>query len=316
MSGRQRGSGIEEYATVVEPDEAIEPILAAPVKAALLEWLTEIWAVDDLRAVGLKPRQRAMFKGPPGTGKTTLAHHLAARLGLPLAIIHPERVIDKWVGSSARNIGGIFDALEAEGAAPHMLFFDEFEALGGKRMQVMQGADAHRNEQVTTLLQRIERYEGFVIAATNRGEELDPAIWRRFDIHIEVALPQQAERRHILARYLAPYGLPSDVLDQLAESFATASPALMRQFCEGMKRQIVIGPKVGWPMERDAVISRMLAAIEPHPDLGKPRLWSQGKADIAIRNMPWPLPLASELGAIPPASAGVSTVVPFGKGGK
>lgn len=315
---RANNSGIEAYATVLHPEEAVEPILAPPVKAALLEWLTEIWAKDELVEVDLKPRCRALFKGPPGTGKTTLAHHLAARLGLPLAIIHPERVVDSWVGASAKNMGAIFDALETEDAEPHLLFFDEFEALGGKRHEVRQGADHQHNEMVTTLLQRIERYQGFVIAATNRPEDLDAAVWRRFEIHIEVALPQQAERRHILSRYLAPYGLPLGVLNRMAEAFSTASPALMRQFCEALKRQIIIGPKVGWLMERDAVIERLLASIEPHPDLGKPRLWSQGIGDAAIRSMPWPLPSAEDARVMIDAeteTTAAGSVVPFGKGG-
>lgn len=316
---RQRGPGIEAFATILHPEEAQEPILAPAVKAALLEWLTEIWSANELDAAGLTPRRRALFKGPPGTGKTTLAHHLAARLGLPLAIIHPERIVDSYVGASAQNMGGIFDALEDEGAEPHLLFFDEFEALGGKRHQVRQGADHQHNEMVTTLLQRIERFDGYVIAATNRAEDLDPAVWRRFEIQIDVALPGAVERRHILARYLAPYGLPARGLDHLAESFTTASPALMRQFCEAVKRNIVIGPKVGWPMARDRVIERVLAAIEPHPDLGKPRLWSQMLADIAIRTMPWPLPSAAEAKAMedgdPLANAGVPEVLPFRKGG-
>ncbi|MFN4229826.1 ATP-binding protein [Parvibaculum sp.] len=305
--------GIEHYATVLEPEEALEPILAPPVRAAMLEWLTEIWAEAELAGVGIEPRRRALFKGPPGTGKTTLAHHLAARLGLPIAIIHPERIIDSWVGASAQNLGGVFDALEAEDAEPHLLFFDEFESIGGKRHQVRQGADHQHNGMVTTLLQRIERYSGFVVAATNREEDLDPAVWRRFDIQIDVALPEQEERHHILARYLAPYGLPDAELKQLAESFATASPALMRQFCESLKRQLIIGPKIKRNMQKEAVIARILAAVTPHPDFGLPRLWSLKTQDIAIRNMPWPLPLASGLPKeATPAGADDANVVPLG----
>ncbi|MEK9722117.1 MAG: hypothetical protein VW405_01360 [Rhodospirillaceae bacterium] len=77
--------------------------------------------------------------------------------------------------------------------------------------------------------------------------------------------------------------------DELAKAFAEASPALMRQFCEGLKRHLVIGPKVGWDMARDAVIGRLVAAVAPHPDLPRPRLWARGKDDPAVRALPWPL---------------------------
>jgi len=286
----------EDYGDILQPQEAAEPILAKPVRDSLMAWLQEIWAEKELLAVGLKPQKKAMFDGKPGTGKTTLAHHLAARLGLPMLVVRPERLIDSWVGSSARNIGGLFDCFTSKSATPMLLFMDEFDAVASKRRQsTRQGAEDERNAWVNTLLQRIEQYEGYLIAATNFGGEIDPAVWRRFDIHITIDLPGQWERERILARYLAPFGLPKRGLVSLAESFETASPALMRQFCEGLKRQIVIGPKVGWDMRRDQVVGRLLSTIKPHPDFGKPRLWTKEASDEAVRVMPWPLPKAADL---------------------
>jgi SpoVK/Ycf46/Vps4 family AAA+-type ATPase len=288
---------MSEFSQLVEPSEAQEPILAKPVRNALLEWLTEIWAEDELKAVDLKPRRRAIFSGPAGTGKTTLAHHLSARLGLPMAIVRPDDIHGRYIGTDTANVKRIFDAAEAH-PEPLVLFFDEFDTLGAKRMH-SGGANSlgehDHNAKVNTLLARMEAYGSFIIAATNRGDAIDEAVWRRFDIHIKIEAPGQFERERIIARYLAPYGLAAEHLKALGEAFETATPALIRAFCENLKRQIVVGPKCGWDMRKGPVIERLLASVHPHPDLGNPRLWTHGAADHAVRLMPWPLPRANEI---------------------
>lgn len=300
------------FGVVLEPSEAAEPILSKGVRGALIEWLTEIWAEDDLKVAGLKPRHRALFTGRPGTGKTTLAHHLAARLGLAMLVIQPELLRSKYIGQTGEQIGQLFKmARQAE--PPIVLFFDEFDAMAQSRTAVEQASDREHNAIVNTLLQRVEQHKGFIIAATNFAKHLDQAIWRRFDVHIDIDLPGRFERERILARYLEPWGVPKAALRSLAEAFETASPALMRQFAEAIKRNIVIGPKVGWNMQREAVIDRVLAGIQPHPDLGKPRLWSLSRQDQAVRDLPWPLPLKTEVGT-DTASAGeaeTDNVKPF-----
>lgn len=311
---------VYELGQLLEPGEAEEPILARPVRNALLEWLTEIWAENELQAVGLAARRRALFSGAPGTGKTTLAHHLSARLGLPMVIVRPDDVHGQYVGTGISNIKRIFDAAEAHGGdAPIVLFFDEFETAAQKRMHtgVNPTIEHDHNAMVNALLARLEAYPSFVIAATNQADSIDPAVWRRFDIHIALDIPGQFERERILARYLAPYGLPKRELAQLAEAMETASPALMRGFCEGLKRQIIVGPKVGWDMRRDATVERQIASLEPHPDLGRPRLWSHGTADAAIKGMTWPLAMAVDIQAEPePAAepAAADVVVPLHRG--
>jgi hypothetical protein len=307
----KRRTDLTEFGTVLEPAEAMQPILARPVREALMAWLTEIWSAADLKAVGLKPRQRAIFAGAPGVGKTTLAHHLAARLGLTMCAVRPERIIDRWLGSTGRAIGRVFDLAEGDPDDPILLFFDEFDALALTRKRVEQGAEAEQNGWVNVLLQRIERHDGFLIAATNHGKHIDPAIWRRFDIHMELELPGQEERERILSRYLAPFGLPRDALAELAVAFATASPALMRQWCEGLKRNIILGERLGWDMRREPTIDRLIGTVAPHPDLGKPRLWTHGARDHAITLMPWPLPQASGIADVVRDTESADNVIPL-----
>lgn len=293
-----RGGQITRFGDIFEPDEAQEPILSRGVRGALQEWLEEIWAEQELVAVGILPRKRAMFDGPPGVGKTTLAHHLSARLGLPMLAVRPECVISKWVGETGQNIGQMFD-MASDSENPIVLFIDEFDAISRQRRRSEQAADDSRNEEVNTLLQRIEQHKGFIIAATNFGAHIDQAIWRRFDIHLTLEMPGQRERELIVSRYLEPFGLPAHSLRALSEALDIASPALIRKFCEGLKRQFILGPRLNYDMSRDATITRVLASIQPHPDIGKPRLWSHGENDKAIHSLPWPIQRADEIKSAP-----------------
>lgn len=313
MRGLRTKRGLDEFGDIFEPTEAIQPILAQPVRDALLEWLTEIWAEDELSALGIAPRRRAIFDGPPGVGKTTLAHHLAARLGLRMLAVRPDRVISAYVGETGQAIGELFELVTAPDE-PILLFLDEIDTLAPLRRKARGGSDDHQNAMVNTLLQRLEQHQGYVIAATNFADHIDPAIWRRFDIHITLALPRQEERERIFARYLAPFRLASEDLRRLAEATDTASPALIRSLCEGIKRQIVVGPKLNTDMRRDAVFDRLVTTIHPHADAGKPRLWSKGSADNAIRNLPWPLSQEAPAAAPAndePAESG-ATIISFG----
>ncbi|MFN3349087.1 AAA family ATPase [Pseudorhodoplanes sp.] len=188
------------------PQEAEEPILAPGPRAALFEWMTEIHLAGELAAAGLKPRRTALLYGPPGCGKTTWAHHFAARLGLPLACVRSESLIHSYLGSTGQNIGQLFDAMsKTEGRV--VIFFDEVDALGARRMND-QGASVERANSLNVLLRRIERFDGIALAATNRHDFLDSALWRRFDMQISVDLPTEDERFAIIKRYAAPFEPP------------------------------------------------------------------------------------------------------------
>ena len=196
----------------------------------------------ELASVGVEPRRLALLYGPPGTGKTTLARHLAARRGVPLVAVQSERLIDAYMGSSARNVAALFDCLK-ELNDQVVLLLDEFDALASKR-EDRGSLDRERAHVLTVLLQKVEAFKGIGLAATNRKEIIDPAMWRRFGMQIAIGLPKEEQRFAILKKYAMPFDLEDEAFDVLVDATRGCSPSLLRQLMEGMKRVLVLAPKL------------------------------------------------------------------------
>jgi hypothetical protein len=133
----------------------------------------------------------ALFAGPSGTGKTMAAEVLATHLGLPIYRIDLSGVIDKYVGETEKNLSRVFEAAEQSGA---ILFFDEADALFGKRSEVKDSHDRYANIEINHLLQRMEDYRGLAILATNMKAHLDQAFLRRLRFVIDFPFPDLQER--------------------------------------------------------------------------------------------------------------------------
>ncbi|MEW6371123.1 MAG: ATP-binding protein [Pseudomonadota bacterium] len=136
----------------------------------------------------------ALFFGAPGTGKTMAAEVIAAELGLPLFRIDLSQVVDKYVGETEKNLRRLFDSADASDV---VLFFDEADALFGKRSAVKDAHDRYANLEISYLLERMERFKGLAILATNRRKDLDEAFLRRLRFAIEFPLPGPEERLRI-----------------------------------------------------------------------------------------------------------------------
>ena len=143
----------------------------------------------------------ALFAGPSGTGKTLAAEVIAADLGVDLYKIDLANLVSKFIGETEKNLARVFDAAEAADVA---LFFDEADALMGKRSAVSDAHDRYANIEVAYLLQRLERYEGLAVLATNLANNIDSAFVRRFHVVVEFPVPGPAERRRIWERCLPP----------------------------------------------------------------------------------------------------------------
>jgi ATPase family associated with various cellular activities (AAA) len=163
----------------------------------------------------------ALFAGPPGTGKTLSASLVAQALGLELFRIDLAGVVSKYIGETEKNLDRVFRAAHRSNA---VLFFDEADALFGKRTEVKDAHDRHANVETSYLLQRLESFEGLSILATNLKKNIDAAFLRRIDVLVEFPFPGPIERLK-LWQTLLPRSMPRapDVdLGLLAERFELA----------------------------------------------------------------------------------------------
>ena len=150
-----------------------------------------------------------LLSGPSGTGKTMAAEVIAHDLNLDLYRIDLSSVVSKYIGETEKNLRRVFDEAETSGA---VLFFDEADALFGKRSEVRDSHDRHANIEVSYLLQRMEAYSGLAILATNLKGNLDNAFLRRLRFVVEIPLPDAAARRQIWVKAF-PREMPKEELD-------------------------------------------------------------------------------------------------------
>jgi AAA+ superfamily predicted ATPase len=162
-----------------------------------------------------------LFSGSPGTGKTMAAQILAKQLGATLYRIDLSQVVNKYIGETEKNLGRIFDAACGENV---LLFFDEADALFGKRTEVRDAHDRYANVETGYLLQRVEQHHGAVVLATNLRKNIDDAFLRRLHVVIDFPMPGPAERLRLWNGFLLetlPRG-PDVDLAFLAQKFAVA----------------------------------------------------------------------------------------------
>jgi len=160
------------------------------------------WGFD--RTLNRSTGTSALFAGPPGTGKTMAAEVIAGELGLDLYAIDLATVVDKYVGETEKNLDKIF----AEADQVHgVLFFDEADALFGKRSEVRDAHDRYANVEVAYLLQRMESFDGIAILATNLRANIDEAFARRLDAVVDFPMPDDEHRLELWELGL-PAGVP------------------------------------------------------------------------------------------------------------
>lgn len=220
-----------------EDNQGIEPVLTAVLGDALKDLIGEWSRTEELAALGVQPNTRCLLYGRPGVGKTMIAHFIGAQLSLPVVEARLDGLMSSFLGTTARNIGNLFDFADRYRC---ILFLDEFDAIAKARDDAQEVGEIKR--VVNTLLQCLDARgrRGFTIAATNHEHLLDTAVWRRFEARIEIPTPDAKAREILLKQFLEPLQLGDAEIKMLIWMTDEMSGADIETLVRGGKRFLVM----------------------------------------------------------------------------
>ncbi len=227
--------GIQSYSYEITPERSLASlILSDKIQEQIKKIVEEQHRAEVLHAHNLRARNRVLLTGPPGNGKTTLAEALAFELMYPLFVVRYETLVGSYLGETFSHLKQLMDYAKTQRC---VLFFDEFETLGKER------GDTHG---VGPLLVQIGNLPDYVVvvAASNHPELLDRAVWRRFQLRIELPMPTHQQLiQHIEAisqRCQTNFGYEPETL---AEHMQGLSFAEAEEFCLDIVRRAVLDKK-------------------------------------------------------------------------
>ena len=223
----------------IEPRRTLSSVLLpADVLKATSELIEEQQRRDILRSYGLEPRHRVLLSGPPGNGKTTLAEAIAQELMVPLFVVRYEAVVGSFLGETSGRLKRLFDFARTHQC---VLFFDEFDTLGKERGDTHETGEIKR--VVSSLLLQIDALPSHVVVvtATNHAELLDRAVWRRFQLRLNLPGPTLEQRTAWFDRFQERLGSSLGMSPRtLATKLKVNSFSDLEQFCEDVHRRYVL----------------------------------------------------------------------------
>ena len=225
--------------TEVVPTRCLKDmILPAETEEIIRELVGEQHRADLLRSYDIEPRNRVLLAGPPGNGKTTLAEAIANTLNVPLMMVRYEAVIGSYLGETAQRISQVFEHARSRHC---VLFFDEFDVLGKERGDLQETGEIKR--VVSSLLLQIDALPSYVVVVTasNHPELLDRAVWRRFQVRLELPLPKQGQIEEWFKRFETQTGQALGLSPRsLAQRLKGLSFAEVEDFGTDVLRRIML----------------------------------------------------------------------------
>lgn len=222
----------EKLETDLNWEELVLPQKTKEAIQEIINWIEveqQLLADPQIRK-WLSPGYKSLFYGKPGTGKTLTAALIGKKTGRPVYRIDLSKVISKFIGETEKNLANIFNRAEHKN---WILFFDEADALFGKRTENKDSKDRFANQEVAYLLQRIEHYNGIVFLATNLKKNMDEAFSRRLQSAIEFPIPPKPQRvklwQNIFGKCVYPFESPVDY-EKLADAFLISGGVMVNAF--------------------------------------------------------------------------------------
>lgn len=231
-------------------------VLSEKIFDTLQEIVLENRKQDILAAYNLKPKNKLLFCGPPGCGKTQTAKVLSSALGLPLVYVNLTAVFSSYLGETATNLQKIFTYIEK---GEWLVLFDEFDAIARDRDNLNEHGEVKR--LVNSLLQLIDNAtnQSIFVAATNHEKLLDSAVWRRFDEVIFFDNPSVELRTALLSRYLSAIRYTAINLSTFATRLENATGADIERICsDAIKSVILRGERTLTADDLEVAIGRFL----------------------------------------------------------
>ena len=228
-----------EFLIELTPRRRLEDLTLSDVNLeACRELIEEQHRGSVLRAHSMEPRHRVLLVGPPGNGKTSLAEAIAEALAVPFFVVRYEAMIGSFLGETAARLKRVFDYART---TPCVLFFDEFDAVGKKRGDLHETGEIKR--VVTSLLMQVDDLPSYtvVVAATNHAELLDRAVWRRFQLRLQLQPPSRKDLTTYIEHFAATLDEPlGRTPETIAKRLGKVSYSEAEEFCRDVRRRSIL----------------------------------------------------------------------------